>query len=167
MNLLYASKDSVWWSMYPRPGVRADDQGGHPEPVAVLVDRGRDHVVVEAAPVVPGQEDRGGIPVGAFHDGIDQVGDVGLAGGEVRRRVVAVGLGGGDPGDRGQGAVLGRGVERRQVLDVAELAVLLDVGEAWEGFQIDGVLAPWATGAQPAAVSSGLSSQSGWMPLCT
>jgi len=35
------------------------------------------------------------------------------------------------------------------------------------GFQIEGVLAPCATGAQPAAVWSGLSSQSGWMPLCT
>src|SRR6266550_34288 len=113
----------------PRPGVRADDQGGHPEPVAVLVDPGRDHMVVEAAPVVPGQEDRGGIPVGAFHDGIDEVGDVGLAGGEVRRRVIAVGLGGSDPGDRGQGALPGRGVEGRQVLDVAELAVLFYVGE--------------------------------------
>jgi len=39
-------------------------------------------------------------------------------------------------------------------------SVLTSVNDG-SGFQIDGVRAPWATGAQPAAVSSGLSSQSG------
>ena len=35
-------------------------------------------MVVEAAPVVPGQEDRSGVPVGSAHQGVDQVGDVPL-----------------------------------------------------------------------------------------
>jgi hypothetical protein len=32
------------------------------------------------------------------------------------------------------------------------------------GFQIDGVFSPWSTGGHPAALWSGLSAQSGWMP---
>ena len=46
-------------------GVGADDDARDAEPVAVLVDRRGDDVVVEAAPVVPGQEDRGRVPVWA------------------------------------------------------------------------------------------------------
>ena len=36
---------------------RADEDPRHPDPVAVLVDARRRDVVVEAAPVVPGEED--------------------------------------------------------------------------------------------------------------
>ena len=43
-------------------GVRADHQPRHPQAVAVRVDRRRHDVVVEAAPVVPGEEDRGRAP---------------------------------------------------------------------------------------------------------
>src|ERR1700676_14679 len=40
-------------------GVGADPHAGHAQPVSVLVDDGGDHVIVEAAPVVPGEEDGG------------------------------------------------------------------------------------------------------------
>ena len=46
-------------------------------------------MVVEAAPVVPDEEDRGRVPVGAPHDRVDQLGDVGLSGGDERGRVLA------------------------------------------------------------------------------
>jgi hypothetical protein len=39
-------------------GVRADDDRGDPQSVSVLIDLGRDDVVVEPTPVVPGQKDR-------------------------------------------------------------------------------------------------------------
>src|ERR1700694_1504471 len=48
-------------------GVGADHEAGNPKPITVLIDGGRDHVVVEAAPVVPADEDRGRGPVGAVH----------------------------------------------------------------------------------------------------
>ena len=86
------------------PGIRADNQHRDAQAVSVGVGRRRDDVVIEAAPVVPGEEDRGRAPVRALRDRVDQVRDVGLAGGEIGRRVVAVRLRGGDPGDRGQRA---------------------------------------------------------------
>ena len=43
--------------------VRADDQAGHAEAVPVPVHARRHGVVVEAAPVVPRQEDGAGGPV--------------------------------------------------------------------------------------------------------
>ena len=110
-------------------GVRADHDPGDAEAEAVAVDDRRHDVVVEAAPVIPGEEDRGAVPVGALHDRVDQAGDVGLAGADERRRVLRDGAVRVDPRDRRQGAVLGRGEEVRQRLDVAELVVLGDVGE--------------------------------------
>src|SRR5579859_6250068 len=49
--------------------VGADHDGRYPQSVAEAVDLGRGHVVVEAAPVVPGEEDGRGVPVRAAHDG--------------------------------------------------------------------------------------------------
>src|SRR5213078_3403451 len=61
------------------PGVGADDDAGHAEPVAVLVDYRRPHLIIKPAPVIPGQEDGGGGPVRTLHDRVDQAGDIGLA----------------------------------------------------------------------------------------
>ena len=111
------------------PRVRADDQPGDAQAVPVLVHvRWRD-VVVEATPVVPGQEDRGAVPVGALHDRVDQARHVGLARGDQPGRVLRHRPVGDDPGDRRQGSRLRRGEEVRQRLDVGQLVVLLDVGE--------------------------------------
>jgi hypothetical protein len=68
--------------------VGADHQPRDAQPVAQGVDLGRLHAVVEAAPVVPGEEDRGAAPVRAAHDRVDQAGDVGLAGADQARRVL-------------------------------------------------------------------------------
>src|SRR5438067_5642784 len=39
------------------PGIGADHQARYPEPVTIAIDGRRVYVVVEAAPVIPGQED--------------------------------------------------------------------------------------------------------------
>ena len=46
-------------------GVGADHDPGHAQAEAVAVDDRRHDMVVEAAPVIPGEEDRGAVPVGA------------------------------------------------------------------------------------------------------
>src|SRR5258707_398716 len=53
-------------------GVGADHDGGYAQAVAVLVVARWDDVVVEAAPVVPCQEDGSRLPLGASHDRIDE-----------------------------------------------------------------------------------------------
>ena len=87
-------------------------------------------MVVEAAPVVPREEDRGRVPVGAVHHRVHEARDVRLAGADRPGRVLAVVLGGHDPRHRRERPVLRGGVEVRDRLDVAELAVLLDGVEA-------------------------------------
>ena len=110
----------------PGPGVRADHETGDTEPVSLAVHGGRDHVVVEATPVVPREEDRGAVPVRAAHRGVDHAGDPCLPLPDRRRRVLAVPLVGDHPrygrqrAGRGVGEVVPRG------LDVAQLAVLPD-----------------------------------------
>ena len=86
-------------------------------------------MVVEAAPVVPLQEDCRRVPVGALHGGIDDGGDVRLALVDARRRVLAVGLRRGDPGDSRQFTFLGCGEVAVQRVDVAQLVILLHVLE--------------------------------------
>ncbi len=110
-------------------GVGGDDQPWHAQAVPVPVDLRRCHVVVEAAPVVPGQEDGGRVPVGALHGRVDDRGHVGLALVDAGGRVVAVELGRGDPGDRWQRSRLGRGEVGVQRLDVLQLVVLVHVLE--------------------------------------
>src|SRR4029078_12856627 len=74
--------------------VRRDHEPGHAQAVAVDGHLRRHHVVVEAAPVVPGEEDCGRAPVRAAHDRVDDTGDVGLAGrDEARRGVPGAGCG--------------------------------------------------------------------------
>ncbi len=111
------------------PRVGRDDQGRDAQAVAVLVDPRRHHVVVEAAPVVPGHEDRGGLPVRALHGGVDDRGHVGLALVDAGRGVLAVVLRGDDPAHRGQVPGLGRAEVVGQLLDVALLMVVLHVAE--------------------------------------
>ena len=80
-------------------------------------------MVVEAAPVVPGEEDRGRTPVRAAHDPVDQPGDIGLAVREQRRRVIAHLLGRRDPRDRRERPRLRLGKEVAERADVGELVV--------------------------------------------
>ena len=105
--------------------VRADHEGRYADAVAVAVDRRRHDMVVEAAPVVPGQEDGAARPIGALHHGIDQARDPRLTGRDEIRRVFAVGVVRDDPRNRGQRARLGVGEESRRGPDVPELAVLV------------------------------------------
>ena len=60
--------------------VRADHDSRDAKAVAVQVDHRRSDVVVEAAPVIPREEDRRAVPVRAAPDRVDQARDVGLAG---------------------------------------------------------------------------------------
>src|SRR6185437_3385318 len=80
-------------------GVRAYYEPRHAQPVAADVDPRRRLVVVEATPVVPGEEDRGAVPARAAHDRVDQRGDVRLAGGDGAVGVFGDAELGGDPGD--------------------------------------------------------------------
>src|SRR5436190_22717254 len=61
----------------PPSRVGTDHHCGHAQPVAVLVDGRRDDVIVETAPVVPGDEDCCGLPLRALHDRVDEAGDIG------------------------------------------------------------------------------------------
>src|SRR5436309_2345053 len=72
------------------PRVRADHQPGNPDPVLLPADARRRHVVVEAAPVVPREKDRGALPVGPLHDRVDHACDVVLAGADRAERMLAV-----------------------------------------------------------------------------
>jgi hypothetical protein len=64
----------------PEFGVGTDHDAGHPKSVAVLVDCRRHYVIVETAPLVPGQKDGSRVPIGPLHDRIHQAGNVALAG---------------------------------------------------------------------------------------
>ena len=82
-------------------GVGGDDEEWDAEAEAHVVDLGGRDVIVPAAPVVPGDEDGGGVPEGAVADGVDYGGDPVGAFGE-RAGVVGVIEGGDDPGDLGE-----------------------------------------------------------------
>jgi hypothetical protein len=92
MNLLKASKESDLVVDAAATGVWADDERRHRMPYPLPSTRGRRDVVVEAAPVVPRQEDRGAVPVRAAHHGVDQRGHVALPGRRRRGRVLGVDL---------------------------------------------------------------------------
>src|SRR5207245_6963387 len=87
--------------------IGADDQRWDPQAVAVLVHHRRHHVIVEAAPVIPGQEDGGAVPVRSLHGGIDQAGHPGLPLAHLGGRMLAVGTAGRDPGNGRQVAIHG------------------------------------------------------------
>src|SRR2546421_8560636 len=61
-------------------GVRADHECRHSQSVTIRIHAWRRYMVVEPAPVVPGEEDRGGLPVWAPHDRVDEGSDVALPG---------------------------------------------------------------------------------------
>ncbi len=123
-------------------GVRADDQRRDPQAVAVLVHHRRRHVIVEAAPVIPGQEDGGAVPVRSLHGGVDQPGDPGLPLAHLGGRMLAVGTAGRDPGNGRQVAILG-GVEIvGDIGDVVQLTVLLDGVEVGQRIPDAGGLGP-------------------------
>jgi hypothetical protein len=110
-------------------GARGDDDPGYTQAVAVAVNHRRRHMIVEATPVIPAQEDCRGVPHWALHRGVDQRRDVGLSLVRAPRRVLAISLRWHDPANRGQRT----GLRSRQVvadrLNVAELIVLPDVAE--------------------------------------
>jgi hypothetical protein len=56
------------------PRVGADHEQRDPDPETEVVDLRRRHVVVEPAVVVPGDEDRGGVPLRALHDRVHDLG---------------------------------------------------------------------------------------------
>jgi hypothetical protein len=117
----------------PRLRIGRDDEGRDPDAVAVLVDRRRGHVVVEPAPVVPVDEDGGGVPVRALHGRVDDRGDVGLPLVDAGRRVLAVRARGGDPAHRRQRPRPGCGEVGGKVPDVGQLVIVLDIGEEGQG----------------------------------
>src|ERR671930_182246 len=69
--------------------VRADREPRYADPVAARVDARRDGVVVEPAPVVPGEEDRGAVPVRSEHGRVAHPRREGLAGADRPRRMLA------------------------------------------------------------------------------
>src|SRR5579871_3465366 len=88
-----------------RPGIGADDQSGNPQAIAVLVhDDGRD-MIVEAAPIVPGQEYGRILPVGTVHDRVDAARHVRLAVADLAEGMLAVDHVRHDPAYLWQGAV--------------------------------------------------------------
>src|SRR4051794_37191250 len=64
----------------PAPRKRADHESRHAKPVPAVIDARRLNMVVEPAPVVPGEEDRGRLPLRAPHERVDEAGYVVLAG---------------------------------------------------------------------------------------
>ena len=112
----------------PASGPRADHDRRDPDPVAVEVDPRRLDVVVEPAPVVPGEEDRRLLPVGTAHRRVDDLRHVALAlpDGLARLRVLADARVRHHPGHGRQRAVPRRGEVLLVTHDVAELALLAD-----------------------------------------
>src|SRR6266511_5039271 len=90
-------------------------------------------MVVEPAPVVPGQEDRRRLPSRTAHPRIDHLRDVLLPGADAPRRMLADAAVWDHPGDRGQPAPPRGRVVVAQRGDVAELVVLLDRLEIRKG----------------------------------
>src|SRR5262245_29980706 len=120
--------------------VRRDDESRNPEPIAVPIDDGRRYVVVEAAPVVPGDEDRGRLPVGAAHDRVPEPRHPGLARADERRRMLADLVIRDHPVDGREVSVLRGREEVIDGLDVPQLAILAHVGEIRQGIPDSGCL---------------------------
>ena len=119
-------------------GVGADDHGRHPEAVA----RGRRPSVARRCrrihPSRPSEEDRGAVPVGSLHDGIDQPRDVRLTGTDGRRWMLTHRTVRDHPRHGRQGPVAGLRVELRGAHDVPELPSSLTSSKPGSGFQIPG-----------------------------
>ncbi len=113
--------------------VGADHQSRDPQAVAVHVHGGRDDVVEEATPVIPGQKDGGAVPEWAPHDGIDEPGHIRLSCAHQRRRMLTHVSVRHDPAHRGEGAGRDVGEEVIDGLDVPQLVVLVHRGEKGQG----------------------------------
>ena len=74
----------------PPPGIGTDDYSGHTNSIPEFIDDRRPHMVVEAAPVVPGEKDRRRVSFRALHDLVDDVGDIRLSDADQRRWMFAV-----------------------------------------------------------------------------
>jgi hypothetical protein len=59
--------------------VGRNHQARNAQAVPVFIDADGNDMVVEPAPVVPGQKDGTVLPIGPLHDGVDQMGDIGLS----------------------------------------------------------------------------------------
>ena len=113
---------------------RTDHDARHAEPVSVAVDLRGSDMVVEAAPVVPGEVDGRGVPVRAAHHRVDEPGHVGLSAPDrrSRSRVLAREVPRHDPGHRRQRARLGLADERLVGGEVVKTIVPHDVDEPRE-----------------------------------
>src|SRR4051794_38045718 len=115
------------------PRVRADHEGGNADAVLLTTDYGWRHVVVEAAPVVPGEEDRGRAPVRARHDRVDHPGHVRLPRADCAERMLRVVARRDDP-RHGRQLAGDRVLPQLSVRnDVAELVVVVDGLEVRQG----------------------------------
>src|SRR2546422_30609 len=108
------------------PGIGTDHQSRDTQAVAVFVNMWWHDVVIEATPVIPGEEDRCTVPIWSLHDGVDEAGHIRLASADERRRMFAVLAVGDNPGNGWESSVLRGSIELRELLNVAKLAVLLD-----------------------------------------
>ncbi len=97
-------------------------------------------MVIEAAPVVPGEEDGGTIPIGPLHHGIDQTRDIGLSCAHECGWMLAIFSVGCDPGDCWQGAFFAA-VEKLLISWIlASCPSCLTVSNCGRGFQMPGTL---------------------------
>ena len=60
-------------------GIGADHYARDTQTVAVLIDFRRNNMIIETAPVIPGEKDGRAVPVWTLHHGIDQSCHIGLA----------------------------------------------------------------------------------------
>src|SRR5262249_60755990 len=111
---------------------RADDERRDAEPVTGGIHFGRNDMVVEAAPVVPCEEDRGARPVRASHNRVDHVSDPRLPGADQGSWMLGVPEVGLNPGNRRKISLLRGSREAVDALDVPDLTVLTHGREARE-----------------------------------
>ena len=90
-----------------RIGIGADDQEGDAKAIAQAVNDGRRHLIVEAAPIVPGQEDDGIAPRRASLNRIDHIDRPVFPGTRTGRRMLAIRFRSRDPGEGRQCIALG------------------------------------------------------------
>src|SRR5579859_4613323 len=108
------------------PGIGADDQAGHTQPIAIRIYLRRLHMIIEASPIIPGEKDGATAPIWTLHHCIDQACDVGLASAYQSWGMLAFLLIWCHPGNCGQGTRFGGCVEIVHGLDIGALPILLD-----------------------------------------
>lgn len=98
--------------------VRADDNAGNAQTIAILVHLWRDDMIVKAAPIIPGKEDSGAVPVWSLHHGVNQASHVGLADAYQGGRMLTFFAIRRDPRNGGQSTIFGCGIKFVHRLDI-------------------------------------------------